>query len=427
MNSENSLIPDRKLLFSELARNITSAKASNSMFALIIYHLREINNEFGYEIADHLLQELSSRLTGILRPGDLSVRIGDNEFAIILRELNGIGQGIIAAHRILELRDSPITIDFQLIKIKLVLGISIYPDHAVHAEELFRYADAAVTHARRTQDGYMLYSDIRGYDGTTTYVMRTELEEATHNDQLEFFYQPKINIMDLNITGFEVLARWTSTSLGEVRPDTFINLAEATGLIAPLTVKAITIALRQCKDILTINSDYSIALNISAQILNDHDVTGQILNTINIWCTNPSQLILEITEGAIMTDPEESLKSLNHLHEAGIRISIDDFGTGYSSLSYLKKLSVDEIKIDKSFILSMNEDAGSMNLVKTIIDLAHNFNLNTVAEGVESQEILDELKRMGCDVAQGFYFARPMPRDELIPWINDWNNRISAE
>ena len=425
MNMETSLIPDRRRLLSELNRKILSAQNNNTLLALIIVHLkylREINNEFGYEIADQLLQELFNKLESLLQPGDFIVRIGDNEFALVLSNLNGTGQGIIAANRILGLCDNPMEISGQLINIKLAAGVSIYPDHALDSEVLFKHADTAVTYARRNQDGYMIYSDIHDHDGTTTYVMRTELEEATINDKLEFFYQPKIHLKDRTIAGFEVLARWTSNTLGEVKPDTFINLAEATGLIAPLTVKAITIALRQCKDILAINSNYSIALNISAQILNDPDITRLIMNTISIWCTNPSQLILEITEGAIMSNPEASLNSLGQLHNSGIKISIDDFGTGYSSLSYLKKLPVDEIKIDKSFVLNMNEDKGSANIVKSVIDLAHNFNLNTVAEGVENEEILNELERMGCDVAQGFYIARPMPHDELNPWIMNWGN-----
>jgi diguanylate cyclase (GGDEF)-like protein len=420
--------PDRYKLVSELKQKIHSAHKNNNLLGLVIVHLlrlREINNEYGYETADLIIHELSIKLESILQSKDIIGRIGGKEFALILSSLKGPGQCVLAANRILELCNTPLNINGHLIKIKLAIGISIFPDNGQEHEELMKQADLAVIYARESQDGYMLFSDVPESANNQEYVMRTELEKAISNNQLKYFYQPKINVKDRSISGFEVLSRWTSENLGNINPDVFIDLAETTGQITPLTVKVVTTTLRQFKDIQKIDDKYSLSLNISALTLNDSEATELLINSVVIWCPDLSRLTLEITEGAIMTNPETSLNTLKFMHESGIKISIDDFGTGYSSLVYLKKLPVSELKIDRSFVHNMITDNDDANIVKAVIDLGHDFNLEVVAEGVENEEILNELEKMSCDVAQGYYIAQPMSYDELIPWIKAWNNKYS--
>jgi len=420
-------IPDRKQFAKALNDKINLSQKKSKSLVLIVIHLlqlRNINEEFGYDFADSVLLKIYNELKALLDRKDFIARTGEKEFSLVLPEIIGEGQGILAINRIIERFKDPFNIDGRLIRIRLVIGMSIYPENAVNVLDLKKHADKALSIARIRKSGYTVYSEIEDDDDTTHFAMEAELEKAISNNAIRFFYQPKIKLADRTISGFEVLSRWTSEKWGVIRPDIFINLAEKTGLIAPLTVQSMSSSLRNINELQKKDSNYSLAINLSAHIMNNPETTALVTSSLNIWCSKPEQLTLEVTEGAIMINPQTSLETLTYLHDMGITLSIDDFGTGYSSLAYLKKLPVDELKIDKSFVLEMLKNNDDLNIAKTVVNLAQNFDLKTVAEGVENEETVNKLTDMGCDIAQGFHIGKPMPWEELIPWINNWNARL---
>ena len=217
--------------------------------------------------------------------------------------------------------------------------------------------------------------------------------------------------------GCEALARWKHAQLGWIRPDHFIAVAESSGLIDTLTYWSINTALREWSEFCQSGAQGSIAINLSAKLLQMSEVVELVSRAMNIWGAEPATLVFEVTESAMMSDPDAALRTLSALHELGITLSIDDFGTGYSSLAYLRNLPVEELKIDKSFVLHMTEDQQDRKIVQSIIDLAHNLEMRVVAEGIENQQTLDMLIAMGCDYGQGYYIGRPMPIDEMSPWM----------
>jgi EAL domain-containing protein (putative c-di-GMP-specific phosphodiesterase class I) len=239
------------------------------------------------------------------------------------------------------------------------------------------------------------------------------------NDEFILYYQPKIDLASRQVCGAEALSRWNCPGRGFVLPDVFIPVAEQTNLMLPFTLWTLNLAARQFAGFHRLCGQFSVALNLSATILYDADVVDLISRTIKIWGIRPEQLILEVTESAMMVDPKSSLETLNRFHDFGIKLAIDDFGTGYSSLAYVKKLPVDELKIDKSFVMNMDKDKGDAMIVRTVIDMAHNFEIAVTAEGVESQPILEQLIDLGCEYAQGFHMARPMPQMELDKWLQE--------
>ncbi|MDH3514346.1 MAG: EAL domain-containing protein, partial [Gammaproteobacteria bacterium] len=213
--------------------------------------------------------------------------------------------------------------------------------------------------------------------------------------------------------------RWKNPARGFVPPDVFIPVAEQTNLMLPFTLWSLNLAARQFGEFSRLSRNFSVAVNLSAKVLYDADVVDLINRTIKIWGIRPEQLVLEVTESAMMVDPKSSLETLSRFHDIGVKLSIDDFGTGYSSLAYVKKMPVNELKIDKSFVMNMDKDKGDAMIVRTVIDMAHNFEIAVTAEGVESQEILEQLAELGCDCAQGFHMAKPMPAADLMKWLQD--------
>lgn len=308
-------------------------------------------------------------------------------------------------------------------RFRVQIGMATYPENAVDAEELMKCVDAATVIAGNTPDKYFSYVTKDDHETTTMFAMEDELEKAISEGDIQYHYQPKADIRTGVIAGFEVLSRWNSRKWGFVRPDMIINAAERSNLITDLTVDSLTKTFKEFTELQATcgNQAITLSVNLSAKILNNTESIERVINTVNIWCAHLENLVLEITEGAIMTDPEAARDVLNQLHDNGIRISIDDFGTGYSSLSYLKKLPVDELKIDKSFVMELLQSDDDVMIVQTIIDLARNFNLNIVAEGTESKEIIMKLRDMGCHAAQGYYISKPIPFEQLSGWISAWD------
>jgi len=416
----------RDKFLSRLKAETARSQENGNQFCLLIIRLsrlRDINQEYGYEFADQTVQELNKIIKNHLGQSGYVAKIGDKDFGVILSGTRGTGDGILFANKILEACNEPVNIDGTGFKIRVHIGVANFPDNAQTHMELLKCADLATIKAGKNHESYYVFDSPGEQDTTTMFSMEDELEKAIEKGQIDYYYQPKVDIATGRVSGFEILSRWNSDKWGAVRPDLFIAAAERSNLITELTIDSLTKTLKEFAELQS-NGDgpaYTLSINLSAKILNNPDSMERVINTVNIWCDNPGALVLEITEGAIMTDPEAAQETLGRLHNTGIKISIDDFGTGYSSLSYLKKLPVDELKIDKSFVMDLVNSEDDIKIVQTIIDLAGNFNLLIVAEGVENKETVVKLREMGCSQAQGYFISKPIPFEMLLPWLENWD------
>ncbi len=431
MLGQLQILPNRASLLKELDECIARSGHGAELFGLILLKLRglgTINGELGNEVGDLVLDEFSNRLMDCLRPTDLAFRTTGSKFAVLIPSLVGAGQAELAIKKITGAAKQTVEVNGHSLRMNVNAGLAVYPEHAQDPQKLIYCAETALNSAKSLAKTFAIYSKKQITRTLSVLSLETELEKAIENGEIELHYQPKINLKTQEVAGVESLARWTSKVHGAVRPDVFIEIAERSGLILPLTLLTVNLALRESRELQGFSQEFSVGINLSAAVLNNPEVHELIKRALGIWGTDPDQLTLEITESAMMEDPNKSLQILKTLRSEGVSISIDDFGTGYSSLSYLKNLPVNELKIDKSFVLNMMEDEGDAKIVKSVIDLAHNFDLAVVAEGVENQESLDQLAEMDCDLAQGFYIARPMPFEEFQKWLDSssWGKRATA-
>lgn len=392
---------------------------NNIAFIIIkLQRFSEINTTYGFKKGDQYLAYVEDKLEKILRPDDLVGRIGDNEFAVLLPALNNTSHALLAANKIASEFKNSVDIDGSMISPKLVMGISAKPDHGTTFDELLHAAALALQQAGKNNEDYLLHQ-VTSSDEPPSLLLENEIQYALEDDEFSLFCQPKINLDSRKVYGGESLIRWNSKKYGFVNTQYFIDILEGSSSLVPVTSWVLNGALRQNLRYQKILPGFSVAVNLSPSLLTNRSIVEIISNAVNIWGINPSSLILEVTEGAMMMNPKKSLEILNEFHQLGFGVSIDDFGTGYSSLAYLKNLPADEIKIDKSFVMNMASDRNDESIVKAAVDLAHTLGLKIVAEGVEDEKTLDLLSEMGCDYAQGYYMAKPMPSEDLMVWMND--------
>jgi EAL domain-containing protein (putative c-di-GMP-specific phosphodiesterase class I) len=299
----------------------------------------------------------------------------------------------------------------------------VYPDHGEDSATLLRHADVAMYVAKRQNSRHALYLPSKDVHSPTRLALLTALDGAVRNRQMHFHYQPQVNLRTNQVERIEVLARWTHPDHGIVPPDEFIPLAEQTGLIKPLTLAALNAALPQCLLWHERGMAIRVAINLSAVSLQDLRLPSTIKRLLKRHAMPPEWLEVEITEGAVMSEPELALRVLSRLHTMGVKIALDDFGTGYSSLAYLRRLPVDVIKIDQSFVRTMSTNADDATIVRATANLAHDLGLEVVAEGVENAATWNLLQEMGCDLVQGYYVSRPLPEEELTKWLEE---RVAA-
>lgn len=418
----------REKFLSDLTRcleNQNDRKKSVGAILLKIFSLRDINHTFGYREGDAFLYRLAGNLRKILKPDDLIFRASENEFLIALSGIMNEGHAILAATKLGKLFEKPVPIADRFINIKSAMGIALFPEHARTAEELLKKSSIALHEAIMEGNSYAVWFDKQEkLSDTSSLVIESHLKDAIEHNELEMQYQPKLDIRDDMIFGVEALVRWSHKELGSISPDYFVAVAEKSDLIDELTASIINTTLKESRKWLNITTSLSISINLSTINLLNDALVNIIQRAINVWDIDPNRLIFEVTESAMMTNPEQSLHILSKINSLGAHCSIDDFGTGYSSLVYLKKLPVTELKIDKSFIQNMPDDASDRMIANSIIDLAHNFNLSVTAEGVESEIILRELKEMNCDNAQGFYIGRPMLNTKLNEWLQNTHWKV---
>jgi len=427
MHAHETLPADRGALLQALTHSLGHAQDSGELVGVIllkIQRLKDIRIEYGYDESDLVYEQFVGQLRGCLREKDMIARISNDEFALMLPGLKNPAQPVMAINKIQRTCGEPIEINGNRVKMKFAFGASVGPEDAPQAEALLRCADLALRDAETANVESVRYCDLEKTGETPVFRMENELERAISTGELVAHYQPIVDIETGRLTGAEMLSRWPDGPEGcAVDAATFIAVAEQSGLIVPLTRWALNNSLRECADWQNDLPNLPVSVNFSALALADPHLSEIVQSALNLWGADAGRLTVEITESSIMADPENCLRLLNHLHDAGVRIAIDDFGTGYSSLAYLKELPVDILKIDQSFVLNMTRTEADRRIVQAVIDLAHNFDLTVVAEGVEDEETLDTLTLMGCQRAQGYHVGRPMAAGDLASWFSasDWD------
>jgi diguanylate cyclase (GGDEF)-like protein len=414
-------LPNRILLQDRVQQAIHHLRRlGHGGLALLIMDLdgfKEINDTLGHPIGDGLLQQLADRLQREVRDSDTVARLGGDEFAVLLEHVDQ-AEAQHMAGRILHLLDSPFEVAGQSLYVSGSIGMALYPQHAHTPLELSRRADVAMYVAKREKNGIALYDPAQDHYTLQRLAQASDLRSAIGNDHLFLHFQPQIDLHTGRFSGVEALLRWQHPQLGYISPDDFIPVAEQTGLIRHLTYWVLDQSLAHVAAWRHHGLPLgSIAVNLSAYNLQDADLSLEVARLLKKWGVQPWRLVLEITESSMMANPARALATLEKLNDIGVQIAIDDFGTGFSSLSYLKQLPVDKLKIDKSFVMQMNEDDNDAMIVRSTIDLAHNLGLEVVAEGVESDEALALLRILDCDAAQGYYISRPLSATALEDWL----------
>jgi diguanylate cyclase (GGDEF)-like protein/PAS domain S-box-containing protein len=415
-------LPNRNTLYNRLLSFIRTDTGGDKRMGLLLLdlnHFKEINDTLGHDRGDEILQQVGRRLRAAMFERDVVARPGGDEFSILIVDLAGAKDIDVAVEKIVKALDPPFIIDNLPIRIEASIGVALYPDHGDVAETLYRRADIAMHVSKKGGVSYIVYDPAQDKHSPQRLALMGELHYAIDHNELLLFYQPKINLKTRQTIGVEGLVRWKHPHRGMIPPDQFILPAEQTGLIHPLTRWVMAAGMRQCKAWREAGMALTVSVNLSARNLSDEKLPGQVAERLRETGISPDWMTFEITESAIMADPAHALEILNQLHEMGVRLSIDDFGIGYSSLAYLKKLPVDSIKIDKSFVINMIKNLNDAVIVRSTIELGHNMGLKVVAEGVENQDLWDRLSALGCDEAQGYYMARPMPADELTRWLRE--------
>jgi len=415
-------LPNRTLLFDALESAISAARERKAMLALMLMDLdrfKEVNDTFGHHFGDTLLRQVAFRLQNQLRGNDMVARLGGDEFAIVMPDAPDANSVATSARRILNALELPFVVEGQVLDVGASIGIALYPTHGTDVRSLMRGADVAMYAAKQSQSGYSFLQRETGTRSPDQLALVAELRVAIERDQLELYYQPKLHLRSGLVTRAEVLVRWNHPQRGFLSPSQFIPLAERTGLIRPLTDWLLGHALQQCRRWQDAGAPVHVAVNISAKSLLDQELPRKVQGALDRWGVDPRFLKIEITESSIMADPAHALAILSMLQSMGVRLSVDDFGTGYSSLTHLRELPIDEIKIDKSFVGQMTVSEADAAIVRTVIHLAHDLGKQVCAEGVEDEATWRMLGELGCDLAQGYWIARPMPGDELTRWLED--------
>jgi len=426
-------MPNRALFYDRLEKATSLAKNENAEFLLFVLDLdrfKYVNDTLGHHIGDQLLQEIARRLQSSVRKSDTIARLGGDEFAAILFGVHGLQSAEIIARKIINLVNEPIIIENHNLTVGASIGIVRCPQDGIDNNQLMQRADMAMYHAKNNRQSYTFYESNLDQHSLIQLNLENDLRSAIQKKHLELFYQPKIDIKAGRFCGVEALVRWNHPARGVLTPDLFIPLAEQTGLIHQLTHWVLTNTLEQCSQWHKEKIEINVAVNLSARSLEDAHLADIVSATLTRYNVSPQWLSLELTESAVMANPNQAMEMLSKLHNKGVKISVDDFGTGYSSLAYLKKLPVSDIKIDKSFVMEMHRDSNDAVIVHSTIDLAHNMGLNVIAEGVETQEVLQMLINLGCDIAQGNYICKPLKAEAITDWLQQsrWglNARMKA-
>jgi EAL domain-containing protein (putative c-di-GMP-specific phosphodiesterase class I) len=348
-----------------------------------------------------------------------------NLFGIMLPDTTATARAEDFAHQILKALEAPFLLERLYIVVHPNIGIVRYPDHGQDVDALVQRAGVALHIAQKSSKGYALYESSFDKHTPLRLTLMSELRHAIERDGLDLFYQPQISANDRRVCGLEALLRWDHPVHGFITPDEFIPMAERNRMTKQLTQWVLRRAFQDCAQWRKQGYDFTVSINLSARDMHDSDLPNIISGVAAAAGIEPGWIILEITEGSLMTEPESALEIIRQLHQMGYHFSIDDFGTGYSSLAYLRKMPLMELKIDKSFVMDILSSENDTAIVKATISLAHNLGIKVVAEGVESQAIMDVLMTYGCDIAQGYFFSKPLSVAKLADWLANYRNAQS--
>ena len=423
-----TLLPNRALFADRLQQVLTRSRRDGSTISTLMLDLeqfKDVNASLGHHAGDEILRSVALRLSSALRASDTVARFEGDQFAVLLPSGGLDNDAKRVARNLIRALEPPITTEGKELHLRANVGIATSPQHGDDAETLIRHADAALNVARRTGAGFAIYD--AGYErGPERLWLIEELYQAIEKNELVVHYQPQVELLTGRPVSAEALVRWNHPRRGLLPPSQLIPVAEQTGLITAVTRKVLETAITQCGVWQREGLALGVGVNISARDLLSRELPEALPALLLQAQVDPTRICLEITESTVMEEPEQALAVLKELRDIGVRLSIDDFGTGYSSLAYLRRLPVGELKVDKAFVLGMaigHEDAA---IVRTIIELGHNMGLQVVAEGVETAGSFDDLRALGCDLAQGFYLSGALPPDELSEWLAQRAATITA-
>ena len=410
-------LPNRRALSAYIPDRLTNAAGGRSALLLLdLDRFKEVNDSLGHDIGDRLLVQVGQRLSGHLGTGDLLARLGGDEFAILLDDA-GSDRAVAVATTLHGLLAAPFTLAGIAVQTDVSIGIALYPDQGKDVRALLRRADMAMYKAKGARTGHHVFVSADDRHGDDRLRTLQELRTALSRDELVLHYQPKVDLDTGEVHGVEALVRWHHPVRGLLYPDAFLELVEEAGLMREMTNLVLRKALDQAAIWQVRETPLTVAVNLSASSLMDADLPERVASMVDERGLDTSALALEITEDFLMADRGRGKAILTRLRDAGIQIAIDDFGTGYSSLAYLRDLPIDELKLDRSFVMPMAGDPRAAALVASTIHLAHSLGLRMVAEGVEDAATYDRLVGFGCDHAQGFHLSRPIPAADLERWL----------
>ncbi|MFK8080402.1 MAG: putative bifunctional diguanylate cyclase/phosphodiesterase [Granulosicoccus sp.] len=437
-------LPNRAQLNEQLHYTLQLAARNKSRFALLFLdldHFKQVNDTLGHDAGDDLLKQVSQRLTHVVResdvvsagsfagdePGSLHTvaRLGGDEFVVLLGQINRAEDAARVAERIARRVGDPYLISDQSISVTTTIGISVFPSDGHDSDSLMKSADVAMYHAKESgRNGYQFYSRDIHEKALARFTMESQLKAAIDNEDLTIVYQPKICFVSGLVIGVEALVRWDHPDEGNISPADFIPLAEETGLILPLGRWVLRTAARQMQNWVNAGmTPLTMAVNCSAVQFTRSNMVADINEAIEYSGLDPVNLEIELTESLLLKDFDAGVQILRNMKDLGVQVSIDDFGTGFSSLSYLKRLPVDKLKIDQSFVRDLCNDSGDVAIVSAIITLSHNLNLTVVAEGVETAEQYEILRNFDCNEGQGYLFGKPMQSREFELWLEKFSVR----
>jgi diguanylate cyclase len=422
-------LPNRALLADRFDQALRAGQRASTITGLLLIDLdrfKEVNDTLGHHVGDQLLSKIGPRLAGALRDGDTVARLGGDEFAVLLPGVDGLNGALEVAARLRTALAESFQVEGVELDIDASVGVVVSGEHGNDAQTLLQRADVAMYVAKQQGRGVVVYDSDCDDHSPKRLSLLGQLRRGIERGELFLHYQPKVNLTTAEVTGVEALVRWQHPQRGLVPPNDFIPLAEHTGLIGPLTVRVLTMALTQAKAWADGGHRIPIAVNVSARNLLDDEFGHKVAELLERHGVPAALLQVEVTESAVMLEPERASRILEQLHTLGVRIAIDDFGAGYTSLAQLKNLPVSELKIDKSFILTMHSDLDNAVIVRSMIELGHSLNLRVVAEGVETAQAVRTLTDYGCDVAQGFHLCRPVPAEAFMRWHTQRPNHCTA-
>jgi diguanylate cyclase (GGDEF)-like protein len=402
------------------AEHTSTPGAGVAVVMLDLDRFKHVNDVLGYAMGDRLLCSVAQRLTSeVVRHGDVVARLGGDEFALLLPQADEATARALA-QRIADSFECALSLDDQTVDLSAGVGIACWPSHADNADDLLVRAEVAMYAAKHRHEPSLVYDLAMDSSSALNLSLLSELRRAVDDGELRLYLQPKIALRSRRLVGAEGLVRWQHPQRGMVQPMDFIPFAEQTGFVRQLTLWIFEEAARQWEHLQT-HGPVRVSINLSTRDLLDLELPQKLINILKRYGAPESGFCLEITESAIMDDPARAEATLNTLRQCGFKLSIDDFGTGYSSLAYLRKLPVDELKIDRSFVLGLQSNADDAKIVRSTIDLAHNLGLSVVAEGIENEAVFAQLAALNCDEGQGYHMSRPLPVADFVAWAARWN------